>query len=49
MSNLLWSLRLLEKGNKERLVWLHHEAEQFLDAYLDAANINENTPPCFRR
>lgn len=21
-------LRLLEKGNKEKLVWLHHEAEQ---------------------
>src|SRR5580704_12077812 len=34
-------LRLLEKGNKEKLVWLHHEAEEFLDAYLDAANISE--------
>src|SRR3984957_6750097 len=32
-------LRLLEKGNKEKLVWLHHEAEQFLDAYLEAAAI----------
>ena len=30
-------LRLQEKGGKERLVWLHHEAEQYLDAYLDAA------------
>jgi site-specific recombinase XerD len=29
-------LRLLEKGNKEKLVWLHHELEQYLDAYLDA-------------
>ncbi len=34
-------LRLLEKGNKGKLVWLHHEAERFLDSYLDAANINE--------
>jgi integrase/recombinase XerD len=32
-------LRLLEKGGKEKLVWLHHEAEQFLDAYLAAARI----------
>ena len=32
-------LRLLEKGNKEKLVWLHHEAEQFLDAYLEAASM----------
>ena len=34
-------LRLLEKGNKEKLVWLHHEAEQYLDAYLEAASIDE--------
>jgi integrase/recombinase XerD len=33
-------LRLLEKGNKEKLVWLHHEAEEFLDAYLAVAAIN---------
>jgi site-specific recombinase XerD len=32
-------LRLLEKGNKEKLVWLHHEAEQFLDAWLAEAPI----------
>jgi len=25
-------LRLIEKGNKEKLVWLHREAEEFLDA-----------------
>ena len=25
-------LRLMEKGNKEKLVWLHREAEEFLDA-----------------
>jgi len=41
-------LRLLEKGNKEKLVWLHHEAEQFLDAYLEAANISENAAPVFQ-
>jgi integrase/recombinase XerD len=32
-------LRLMEKGNKEKLVWLHREAEEFLDAYLAAAGI----------
>jgi integrase/recombinase XerD len=32
-------LRMLEKGGKEKLVWLHHEAEQFLDAYLAEAHI----------
>jgi integrase/recombinase XerD len=41
-------LRLLEKGNKEKLVWLHHEAEQFLDTYLDAAKISENAAPVFQ-
>ena len=34
-------LRLLEKGNKEKLIWLHHEAEQYIDAYLEVANIND--------
>jgi hypothetical protein len=38
-------LRLLEKGNKEKLVWLHHEAEQYLDAYLEAAGINDTGAP----
>ena len=32
-------LRLVEKGGKEKLVWLHHEAEQFLDEYLVAVPI----------
>jgi len=32
-------LRMLEKGGKEKLVWLHHEAEQYLDAYLAEARI----------
>jgi site-specific recombinase XerD len=34
-------LRLLEKGNKEKLVWLHREAEEFLDAYLAATGIGD--------
>jgi site-specific recombinase XerD len=32
-------LRMVEKGGKEKLVWLHHEAEEFLDAYLAVARI----------
>jgi integrase/recombinase XerD len=41
-------LRLLEKGGKEKLVWLHHEAEQYLDAYLGAAHIRDNAAPMFQ-
>jgi integrase/recombinase XerD len=41
-------LRLLEKGNKEKLVWPHHEAEQFLDTYLDTAKISEPAAPVFQ-
>jgi site-specific recombinase XerD len=41
-------LRLLEKGNKEKLVWLHHEAEEFLDAYLEMADITDNAAPLFQ-
>jgi integrase/recombinase XerD len=41
-------LRLLEKGGKEKLVWLHHEAEQYLDAYLEAAHISEAGVPMFQ-
>jgi len=40
-------LRLLEKGNKEKLVWLHREAEEFLDAYLAATAIDEAEAPLF--
>jgi integrase/recombinase XerD len=32
-------LRMVEKSSKEKLVWLHHEAEEFLDAYLAVAAI----------
>ena len=41
-------LRLLEKGNKEKLVWLHREAEEFLDAYIAAAGIDEAETPLFQ-
>lgn len=41
-------LRLLEKGGKEKLVWLHHEAEEYLDAYLEAAHISEAGAPVFQ-
>lgn len=41
-------LRLLEKGNKEKLVWLHREAEEFLDAYIAAAGIRDGDAPLFQ-
>jgi site-specific recombinase XerD len=41
-------LRLLEKGNKEKLVWLHHEAENCLDAWLAAAGIDDPEAPIFQ-
>lgn len=41
-------LRLLEKGNKEKLVWLHREAEEFLDTYLAAAAIEDKEAALFQ-
>jgi integrase/recombinase XerD len=41
-------LRLLEKGSKEKLVWLHREAEEFLDAYIAAAGIDHAEAPLFQ-
>jgi integrase/recombinase XerD len=41
-------LRLLEKGNKEKLVWLHHEAEEYLDSYLEISAIAEAQAPLFQ-
>jgi integrase/recombinase XerD len=35
-------LRMVEKGGKEKLVWLHHEAEQFLDGYLATVALDGN-------
>jgi hypothetical protein len=31
-----------------KLVWLHHEAEGHLDAYLEMADINETAAPVFQ-
>ena len=41
-------LRLQEKGGKEKLVWLHHEAEEFLDRYLEAVQIRDPKAPLFQ-
>ena len=41
-------LRLQEKGGKEKLVWLHHDAEEFLDRYLEAAAIVDPKAPLFQ-
>ena len=41
-------LRLLEKGGKEKLVWLHHEAEEYLDRYLDKTGIADPKAPLFQ-
>jgi integrase/recombinase XerD len=41
-------LRMVEKGGKEKLVWLHHEAEQFLDAYLAAVALDGTAAAMFR-
>jgi integrase/recombinase XerD len=41
-------LRLQEKGGKEKLVWLHHEAEEFLDRYLEKAQITDAKAPLFQ-
>jgi integrase/recombinase XerD len=41
-------LRLREKGGKERLVWLHHQAEEYLDRYLEAAGIEDSRAPLFQ-
>ncbi|MFN8626117.1 MAG: tyrosine-type recombinase/integrase [Candidatus Binatia bacterium] len=44
-----WKLRLHEKGGKEHVVPVHHTLEQYLDAYLDAAGIRDQTGgPLFR-
>jgi site-specific recombinase XerD len=41
-------LRLQEKGGKEKLVWLHHEAEEFLDRYLEKSGITDPKAPLFQ-
>jgi site-specific recombinase XerD len=41
-------LRLHEKGGKEKLVWLHREAEDLLDAYLTAIGISDPKAALFQ-
>jgi len=44
-----WWIRLHEKGGKFHEVPVHHTAEEYLDAYLDAAGIRlEKKTPLFR-
>ncbi len=38
----------MEKGGKEKLVWLHREAEEFLDAYIKEAGIEDTDTPLFQ-
>ena len=38
-----WWFRLLEKGGKHHEVPAHHTAEEYMDAYLDAAQIREES------
>lgn len=44
-----WRLRVLEKGGKYRELPVHHKAESYLDAYLEAAGIRSDLKgPLFR-
>ena len=44
-----WWLRLHEKGGKHHALPVHHKAEAYLDAYLDAAGIaNDTGTPLWR-
>jgi len=44
-----WCFRLHEKGGKEHMVPAHHNAEEYVDAWLKAAKIrNELKTPLFR-
>jgi site-specific recombinase XerD len=38
-------LRLMEKGDQEKLVWLHRDAEEYLDAYIAAVGIDDQKAP----
>ena len=37
-----WKFRFMEKGGKYNEVFAHHNAEAYLDAYVDAAGIWED-------
>ena len=43
-----WWLRLHEKGGKHHEVPAHHKAEEYLDAYIEAAGIGERKRPALR-
>lgn len=44
-----WKFRFMEKGGKYNEVFAHHNAEAYLDAYLEAAGIGqEKKAPLFR-
>ena len=44
-----WKFRLMEKGGKYNEVFAHHNAEAYLDAYMDAAGIwDDKKAPLFR-
>lgn len=38
----------MEKGGKEKLVWLHREAEESLDAYIKEAGLEDTDAPLFQ-
>jgi integrase/recombinase XerD len=45
-----WCLRLHEKGGKDHSVPAHHKLDEYLDAYLKAAGIEDDKgTPLFRR
>jgi site-specific recombinase XerD len=44
-----WKFRFMEKGGKYNEVFAHHNAEAYLDAYMDAAGIwDDKKSPLFR-
>jgi site-specific recombinase XerD len=43
-----WTLHLQEKGGKRRDVPVHHKAGEYLDAYLNEANIDAKSAPLFQ-
>jgi integrase/recombinase XerD len=44
-----WTVRLHEKGGKLHEVWCHHNLEEYLHAYIEAAGIEkEKATPLFR-
>lgn len=44
-----WVVRLREKRGKEHTLPVHHEAEAFIDAWIEAAGLTEKPLPLFRK